>query len=181
MPKQKEPIDLIKAKGKKHLTKKEYNDRKDEELEVPVADEISPPAYLKNRKQKDEFMKYAEMLKNVGIFTELDVDCLGMYVMSRSLYEDYTKQINKVLKKADLVHKWATIDALSLNCDDATELKELLEKILKRQRGDDINTFMSLQDRAFKQCIACAKELGLTIGARCKLIIPKVEDEDDDL
>lgn len=180
MPTRKQPVDLIKAKGKKHLTKKEYEQRKAEEIEVPFTD-VEPPRYLTSQKQKNEFTKYAEMLKKVGIFTELDVDCLAMYVMSRALYEKYTKQIEKVLAKADIVHRWEVIDKLCLNCDDAEDLRKLLEKIAKRQRGDDINCFMSLQDKAFKQCLSCARELGLTIGARCKLVIPKVDDDDDEL
>lgn len=180
MAARKQPIDLVKAKGKKHLSKKEYEDRKAEEIDVPFTD-VCPPKYLTGQKQRNEFNKYADRLKKIGIFTELDVDCLAMYVMSRALYEKYTKQIEKVLAKADIVRRWDFIDNLSLDCDNTLELQELLEKIIRRQRGDDINTFMSLQDKAFKQCLSCAKELGLTIGARCKLIIPKVENDDDEL
>ena len=36
------------------------------------------------------------------------------------------------------------------------------------------------QDKAFKQCSASARDLGLTISSRCKLVIPKHENEEDD-
>lgn len=36
------------------------------------------------------------------------------------------------------------------------------------------------QDKAFKQCAASARDLGLTISSRCKLVIPKRENEEDD-
>ena len=35
---------------------------------------------------------------------------------------------------------------------------------------------MTLQDKSFKQCRACANDLGLTITSRCKLILPKTPE-----
>lgn len=173
-----EPIDLIKAKGKKHLTKKEYNDRKESELDVPFTD-VEAPDYL-SAKQKKEFNKYSDMLLKLNIFTELDVDILAQFVMARTLYLNYSEQIKKVLAKENMVHKWAVIDSISENCEDAEELKKLLEKILRRQRGDDVTVLMNLQDKAHKQCLACAKELGMSITSRCKIVIPPPADGDDD-
>ena len=37
---------------------------------------------------------------------------------------------------------------------------------------------VSIQDKYFKQCRSAASDLGLTISSRCKLVIPKNEDED---
>lgn len=33
----------------------------------------------------------------------------------------------------------------------------------------------NLQDKYFKQCRGCARDLGMTIGARCRLVIPQRE------
>ena len=33
----------------------------------------------------------------------------------------------------------------------------------------------NLQDKYFKQCRGCANDLGMTIGARCRLVIPQKE------
>lgn len=96
---QKEPIDLIMAKGKKHLTKDEYLDRKNSEVEVPFT-EINPPKYL-NKRQKEEFIEYAIKLKDINIFTELDSETLARYVISRDLYLKYTKNINSMIKKGN--------------------------------------------------------------------------------
>lgn len=178
----KEPVDLLIAKGKKHLTKNEIEERREQEVEVPFVD-VEPPEYLKGKKRIAEFNRYAEMLLKIGIFTELDVDILAKYILAKELYLTYTKQLEKVMAKANLVHKWAVIDELAAVCDgDGTleDLKELLEKICRRQRGDDATTLMNLQDKAFKQCLACAKELGLTITSRCKLVIPTPPEGDDD-
>lgn len=178
----KEPVDLLIAKGKKHLTKTEIEERKSQEVEVPFLD-IEPPSYLKGKKRIEEFNHFADMLLQIGIFTELDVDILAQYILAKELYLTYTKQLEKVMAKANIVHKWKVIDELSALCDtDGTieDLMALLEKICRRQRGEDATTLMNLQDKAFKQCLACAKELGLTVTGRCKLVIPTPPDDEDD-
>lgn len=166
------------AINKKHFTKQEREEREEEELNVPYTD-VKPPDYL-TAQQKKEFNSYASKLVALNIFTELDVDILAQFIIARSLYLEYTDQLKKVLAKKNAVHKWAAIDMLADDCEDAEELKKLLEKILRRQRGDDATVIMNLQDKAHKQCISCAKELGLTVTSRLKLAMPKPPDDDDD-
>ena len=184
MPKNRQPIDLIKAKGKKHLSEREYEERKSQELDVPFV-EVEPPDYLTTKKQKEEFNHYAGMLVELGIFTELDVDCLARYILAKELYINYTKQLRKIATKANTVHKWAVIDELATLCDsDETgtleDLKKLLEKLVRRQRGEDMTVIMNLQDKAFRQAQSAARELGLTITSRCKIVVPPPPEDDDD-
>ncbi len=143
-----EPINLIIAKGKKHLTKAEIEERRAKELKVPFTD-VEPPSYL-TAKQKKEFNEVAEKLLALEIFTELDVDSLARYVISKSLYLKYTKQLKRLLKDNDI------------------PLKAL-------------ETAQKLQDKAFRQCVTCANELGLTISSRAKIEIPTPADDDDEL
>lgn len=145
MARPREPIDLIKAKGKKHLTKAEYEERKAEELDVPFTD-VKPPEYLSGEKQIEKFNRYADMLLNIGIFTELDVDCLARYIMGEQIYLEYTKLLVKFARSSDL---------------------------------DKLGKIQQLQDKAFRQCQQCARDLGLTISSRCRLVVPQVESEDD--
>ena len=145
MARPREPIDLIKAKGKKHLTKAEYEERKAEELDVPFTD-VKPPEYLSGEKQIEKFNRYAEMLLNIGIFTELDVDCLARYIMGEQIYLEYTKLLVKFARSSDL---------------------------------DKLGKIQQLQDKAFRQCQQCARDLGLTISSRCRLVVPQVDDEND--
>lgn len=145
MARPREPIDLIKAKGKKHLTKAEYEDRKSEELDVPFTD-VKPPEYLSGEKQIEKFNRYADMLLKIGIFTELDVDCLARYIMGEQIYLEYTKLLVKFARSSDL---------------------------------DKLGKIQQLQDKAFRQCQQCARDLGLTISARCRLVVPQVDDEND--
>ena len=153
MAKPREPIKLIQAKGKKHLTQKEIEERTEQEIKVPFVD-IKTPKYL-NKKQKDEFEEISNKLVKIGIFTELDVDNLGRYLQSKDLYLQYTKQLNSLLKK---------------------NIKDEVEDAI---RIDNINRMQRLQDIAFKQCQSSARDLGLTITSRCKIVIPPQEDDGD--
>jgi P27 family predicted phage terminase small subunit len=105
---------------------------------------------------------------------------LAQFCIAKELYINYSKQIKKVLDKANTVHKWNVVEELAANCETQDDLIKLLEKIIRRQRGEDITVLMNLQDKAHKQCLACAKELGLTITSRLKLAIPPPPEDDDD-
>ncbi len=89
MGRNKEPIDLIMAKGNRaHKTKAEIEQRKKEEVK-PMTDKIEPPVHL-SRKQKNRFKYLASELLKAKIMTNLDVESLGHYVM----LEDQYKQIS---------------------------------------------------------------------------------------
>lgn len=48
---QRQPIELVLAKGNKHLTKAEIEERKSSEVK-PITDNISPPPYLSTKKNR---------------------------------------------------------------------------------------------------------------------------------
>jgi len=138
---QKQPIELVIANGKKHLTKAEIEYRKRNELKVPAGD-VLPPDYLPE-KLKVEFDDIAGKLIKINIMTELDVDLLARYLLSKQSYLALTSKYNKALSK-----------------DDITKVEKIA----------------TMQDKAFKQCQSAARDLGLTISSRCKLVVPKVEE-----
>ena len=143
MSKRREPIDLIIAKGKKHLSKSEIEERKNNELSIDVDEKkIKPPEYLLDN-LKQEFNDISKKLLEIGIMTELDVDSLAQYLLAKQFYLKYTS---------------------------------LLTKELKRGNIDKIEKYMSVQDKAYKQCRASANDLGLTISSRCKLVMPKSKE-----
>ena len=176
--KKREPIDLIIAKGRKHLTKQEIEERRAKELKVPFT-EVEPPSYL-TAKQKKEFCAIAEQLMLLNIMTELDVDVLAQYCIAESLYLEYSEQLKKILSKKNALDKWSMIEKIAANCEVQEDLIDLLETIVRRQRGDDATVIMNLQDKAFKQCMSCARELGLTITSRCKIVVPTPPDDEED-
>lgn len=100
MSRRREPVDLILAKGRTHLTKADIERRRARELKVPF-DQVEPPDYLKGEKQRREFTEIADKLKAIGIFTELDVDCLARYILGRSLYLQYTAKIPQLIARGD--------------------------------------------------------------------------------
>lgn len=51
MPRPREPIDLIAAKGRKHLTKQEYEERKNSEV-IAHSDDIKAPSFLLKNEKK---------------------------------------------------------------------------------------------------------------------------------
>lgn len=95
MARNKEPVDLILAKGKSHhLTKKVIEERKNSEIKAP-ADKVEPPAFL-NARQKKEFNNIAKELIDLDIISNLDCNALGMYIKAFDLYIKITKRIEKI-------------------------------------------------------------------------------------
>ena len=156
MARPREPIDLIAAKGRKHLTKAEYEARKKAEVTAPC-DNVTPPAYL-TKKEKEKFNEIAQQLIDIGIMTNLDCDVLARYVRADSEYLKLTKQLNKI--------KFAP--------DKKSPVAE--EAQIAEQLGE-YGYLQKLQLKAAKQCNECARELGLTISSRCKLAMPNTEEK----
>lgn len=156
MARPREPIDLIKAKGKKNLTKSEYEERKAQEIQVPFTD-IQPPSFLP-KTFHGEFYEISGKLKAIGIMTELDTVTLAQYLIAKQNYISYTAMLLKVIKRNSAPNGL-------LSEDDVTENTKI----------------QALQDRALRQCQTCARDLGLTISSRCKLVVPTPDDDDDEL
>lgn len=103
---QRQPIELVMSKGKKHLTKAEIKERTETEVK-PVTDGIKAPEYLTKR-QREEFDKIAEQLQKLGIMGETDVDALAMFIISKGLYIKLTKQLcrNEVLSDSETTEQY---------------------------------------------------------------------------
>ena len=110
---QRQPIELVIANGKKNLTKKEIQERRDSEVK-PITDNIVAPSYL-TKKQKDEFNDIADQLKKLKIMGETDVDALARYILARDLYVKITKQI----QKSEIVNNPLALDKYMKNQDRA--------------------------------------------------------------
>lgn len=110
---QRQPIELVIAKGKKNLTKAEINERMASEVK-PIADNIVAPSHL-TKKQKDEFYKIAKQLEKLKIMGETDVDALARYIVSRDIYIKLTKQ----LSKSEILQNPVLLDSYMKNQDRA--------------------------------------------------------------
>lgn len=103
------PIEVVKARGSKHLTKAEIQERQEREIK-PIADNIIAPAYL-NAKQKKQFNLISEQLKKLNIMGETDVDALARYIIANEFYINAVKQMQKSEVKSDpyKYEAWAKI------------------------------------------------------------------------
>lgn len=152
MGRNKEPIKLLKAKGKTHLTKAEIEER--EEGEVPViADDISPPDFL-DKKQKEKFNKISLKLKELGIMSDLDCDVLARYIKAETDFIFYEKLVAKTQKE--------------LMKTSGITVEDIVDRLMKYEK---------LKNTAFNQCHTCASALGMTITSRCKIVVPQARDE----
>ena len=111
------PLEVVQARGSKHLTKAEIKERQEREIK-PITDNIIAPGYLV-KKQKNEFYKIAEQLQKLKILGETDVDALGRYITAKDMYENAVKQMRKPEVKNDPIafEKWLNIqDKLFKQC-----------------------------------------------------------------
>jgi P27 family predicted phage terminase small subunit len=162
MANQRQPIELIQYKGKKHLTKAEIAERRSSQVEAPD-DDIRPPEYL-NKKQKAEFDYLSMELARMGLFGNVDAGILARYCVAHSLYGRYTKLLRTAPKK-----KAKRMRELAEANGTAGELAGLTDEELALELESDLTI---LQNRFFAQCDQCAKAMGLSITSRCRLVIP---------
>ncbi len=156
MARPRQPIDLIAAKGRKHLTVEEYTERKQSEV-TASADQVKPPLFL-SKKEREKFMELAGQLIELKIMTNLDCDVLARYIKAETEYVKVTKQLVKIKFLPD---KKSMVS-------EETQLAEQYARY---------NFLSKIQNRLMKACNENARELGLTISSRCRLVIPKEKDE----
>ena len=106
---QRMPIELVQARGAKHLTKAEIEARQNREVK-PISENIIAPTYL-TKKQKAEFYRLAEQLKKLKIIGETDVDALGRYIVANDFYINAVKKMRskEVLDDPVKFTAWAKI------------------------------------------------------------------------
>ena len=160
MARPREPINLIEAKGRKHLTKAEIADRRSTEVQ-PCTDEITAPAFL-TKKQKEAFYKIAAQLEKLKIMGETDCDALARYITAQELYEKAVKDMRKLAK--DRPTKEQKEDDPKSYYENLDIYYTMLDNATKRQ------------DRYFNQAQKAAAALGLTISSRCRLVAPVAEE-----
>lgn len=164
---QRQPIELVKAKGRKHLTKAEIEERERTEVRAP-ADKVTAPPYL-TPPQKKAFKKMAKELREVGLIANLDVDALARLVIAQEKYVEVTAELGR--------------QPLMVTVEVPTGYKdEHGEQVWRKQEAvnGEAERLSLLQDRYFRQCRQGAADFGLTVSSRCRLAVPKKQDEPQD-
>lgn len=105
-----QPTDVVLANGKKHLSKAEIAERRAGEVRVPAAKTAKPPKWLPEALKKD-FRALGKKLIAAGLYTELDADTLGRYLVAQQEYLLAMEQVFKAYAEWDPeeVEDWSRI------------------------------------------------------------------------
>lgn len=127
----KQPVDLLIAKGKKHLTKDEIEARRAQEIKVDFKN-VQAPDYLPENLHK-EFDEIAGKLLAIGVMTELDEDALARYLLSKQTYLQYTSLLTRALKENRIY--------------DADKLTTMQDKAFKQCRASASDLGLTIASR----------------------------------
>ena len=162
---QRQPIELLQAKGRKHLTKAEIEERQRTEVKAH-ADKVTAPAYL-TPEQKRTFKKIVKELRAIDLISNLDVDALARLVIAQGKYIAVTEELNK--------------QPLMITIQVPTGRKDSEGQPIMKDKevvNGEVERLLIIQDRCFKQCRQGAADFGLTVSSRCRLVVPKAADKE---
>lgn len=112
MPGPRQPTELVVANGRKHLTRAEEDERRDQEVHVPVPAQAEPPKWLP-KKLHAEFRQIGEILRLAGLYAELDRDALGQYFLARERWQRADRLASKAIRDQDekLAKEWTGVQS----------------------------------------------------------------------
>lgn len=100
MPGPRQPTDVIMAKGRKHLSKAEEAQRRAGEVQVERPKTVKVPKWVPEALKKD-FRALGKKLLTAGLYTDLDADNLGRYLIARHQYLIAAEETDKALALKD--------------------------------------------------------------------------------
>lgn len=166
---QKQPISLVVAKGKKHLTKAEIEQRENSEVVAPN-DKVKPPAYL-TADLKKKFRKLAKELLEIKLIANVDCDALARLLIAQDQYIEITEQIRETPLMID-------VPVYETKTNPDTGKEERVQVGTRQAVNGERERLMIIQDRCMKQCRQGAADFGMTVSSRCRLAVPKVKDDE---
>lgn len=98
------------TKGRKHLTRAEIETRLAKEVKAPAPKTAKSPQWLPQALKKD-FRALGKILIDLGIYSELDKDTLGRYLVAQHQYLLATEEAEQALAKKDVetADRWGRI------------------------------------------------------------------------
>ncbi|MBD5098301.1 MAG: phage terminase small subunit P27 family [Clostridiales bacterium] len=156
MPGPRQPTDVILANGRKHLSKAEEAERRRREPKVDKAKTATPPKWLPEQLKKD-FRTLGKRLIAAGIYTNLDADTLGRYLVAQHQWLIATQQAEAALaanppdlERADAwgrvqerYFKQSRNSATDMGLTVTSRCRLVVPEIAK-QSGEDDNPFLQL-------------------------------------
>lgn len=120
MPGKRQPTDVIVANGRKHLSKTEEAKRRSGEVQVPKPKTVKVPKWLPEPLKAD-FRRLGKQLLACGLYTDLDADTLGRYLVAQHQYLTATQMAENALSKR--------------NQEDADSWGRIQERYFKQARN----------------------------------------------
>ena len=178
MPGKRRPMDvnLSVVDGGKHWTKAEVEDRQASEVKMPKPEALSPPAWL-NDPAKKLFRKYAKQLLDFpsGIVSTLDVGTLARYCDCELSYAEASNHKSvwlEVCKRR--LEALCQADAVAVSNDDIQRFAMAYE-----EAKGQVDFWTGQMVKFEKMARSCATEMGMTVSSRCRLVVPKPEQPQD--
>ena len=91
---------MVLANGRKHLSRAEEAERRAGEVNVSPAKTAKPPKWLPET-LKEDFRAIGKRLIASGLYTELDADTLGRYLVAQHQWLIATGEAEKALAQRD--------------------------------------------------------------------------------
>lgn len=110
MPGPRQPTDVVKAKGRKHLSRAEEAQRRAGEVQVERPKTVKVPKWVPEDLKK-EFRALGRKLLAAGLYTDLDADTLGRYLVAQRQYILATQETERALdqQNQEMADSWGKI------------------------------------------------------------------------
>lgn len=141
-----QPTDVVKANGRKHLSRAEEAERRAGEIQAPPPESCDAPQWLPKKLHK-EFSAMAERLADLSLYSDFDQDVLGQYYLCRDRWQAADKKAAKAIRSGN---------------------------------DEQARAWTTVQGAYFKQARQCAESMGLSVSSRCKLVVPRGMDDEQD-
>lgn len=154
MPGKRQPTDVVVANGRKHLSRSEEAERRAGEVRVEPPKTAKAPKWLPEGLRKD-FRALGKRLIAAGLYTDLDADTLGRYLLAHHQWLIATQETEEALRKRDseAAEDWGRIQERyfkqARNCANdmgltVTSRCRLVVPTAPEQRPEDVNPFFSV-------------------------------------
>lgn len=137
---------------KKHLTKKEINQRENQESKIKLdrEDLAKVPEWMQNDLlARNEFIRVVDAATKINLWDNLDLSILAIYCKAYSGYITVTELIDK---------NGYTVPG---------------------KESEKISPYVTAQNRYVEQILKCSSKLGLATTDRLKLIVPEGENKEN--
>lgn len=173
-----QPVDLLVAKGKKHLTKAEIEERKNNEIKVGVS-KLTCPSFVKN--DAIAYRKWKEIIKvykDIDFVSSGDIGLLSRYCMTFSEYENLLK-IRDKLTILDYSFDEVEMTKEILNEEfNIKQINNLIRKINFLTSTDGLLNIETAINKKMDMLIKMEDRLFLNPLAKVKNVPKQVKDDD---